>query len=73
MGVSPSQAAAHIALVVIVNDWSLRALGREEVKTGFGWVQAKPACSLGPYAITPDALGAAPAATDPVADGFTHG
>jgi len=59
MGVSPSQAAAHIALVVIVNDWSLRALGREEVKTGFGWVQAKPACSLGPYAITPDDLGAA--------------
>ena len=58
MGVSPSQAASHIALVVIVNDWSLRALAREEMKTGFGWVQAKPACSLGPYAITPDALGA---------------
>jgi fumarylacetoacetate (FAA) hydrolase len=58
MGVSPAQAAAHIALVVIVNDWSLRALAREEMRTGFGWVQAKPACSLGPYAITPDALGA---------------
>ncbi len=57
MGVSASQAAAHIALVVIVNDWSLRALAREEMKTGFGWIQAKPACSLGPYAITPDALG----------------
>ena len=27
------------------------------MKTGFGWVQAKPACSLGPYAITPDELG----------------
>jgi fumarylacetoacetate (FAA) hydrolase len=59
MGVSSSQAAAHIVLVVIVNDWSLRALAREEMKTGFGWVQAKPACALGPYAITPDALGAA--------------
>lgn len=59
MGVSPSQAAAHIALIVIVNDWSLRAFAREEMKTGFGWVQAKPACSLGPYAITPDALGTA--------------
>ena len=58
MGVTPSQAASHIALVVIVNDWSLRALAREEMKTGFGWVQAKPACSLGPCAITPDALGA---------------
>ena len=58
MGVSPSQAVAHIALVVIVNDWSLRAIAREEMRTGFGWIQAKPACSLGPYAITPDALGA---------------
>jgi fumarylacetoacetate (FAA) hydrolase len=58
MGVSPSQAAAHIALVVIVNDWSLRAFAREEMQTGFGWIRAKPACSLGPYAITPDALGA---------------
>ena len=56
MGVSPSQAASHIALVVIVNDWSLRALARAEMQTGFGWIQAKPACSLGPYAITPDAL-----------------
>jgi len=58
MGASPSQAAAHIALVVLVNDWSLRALARQEMKTGFGWVQAKPACSMGPYALTPDALGA---------------
>ena len=57
MGVSPSQAAAHVALVVIVNDWSLRALAREEMQAGFGWIQAKPACSLGPFAVTPDALG----------------
>lgn len=57
MGVSPSEAAAHIALVVIVNDWSLRALAREEMETGFGWIQAKPACSLSPLAVTPDALG----------------
>ena len=58
MGVSAAEAAAHIALVVIVNDWSLRAFAREEMQTGFGWIHAKPACSLGPYAITPDALGA---------------
>jgi fumarylacetoacetate (FAA) hydrolase len=57
MGVSPSQASAYIMLIVIVNDWSLRALAREEMQTGFGWIQAKPACSLGPLAITPDALG----------------
>jgi fumarylacetoacetate (FAA) hydrolase len=29
------------------------------MKTGFGWVQAKPACSMAPVAVTPDALGAA--------------
>lgn len=56
MGVSPSQAAEHIKLIVIVNDWSLRALAREEMMTGFGWIQAKPACSLGPFAVTPDSL-----------------
>jgi fumarylacetoacetate (FAA) hydrolase len=26
------------------------------MKTGFGWVQAKPACSVAPIAITPDEL-----------------
>ena len=57
MGVSSSHAADHIALVVLLNDWSLRALAREEMKTGFGWIQAKPACSLGPLAVTPDELG----------------
>src|SRR6187402_2279099 len=27
------------------------------MKTGFGWIQAKPACSMAPFAVTPDALG----------------
>ena len=27
------------------------------MKTGFGWIQAKPACSAAPFAVTPDALG----------------
>lgn len=57
MGISASAASAHIKLIVIVNDWSLRALAREEMRTGFGWVQAKPACSLGAFAVTPEALG----------------
>ena len=57
MGVSPAVAAAHIKLVMLVNDWSLRALARDEMKTGFGWVQAKPACSAAGVAVTPDALG----------------
>ena len=59
MGITPDQAVDHIKLVVQINDWSLRAIAPIEMKTGFGWVQAKPACSMAPFAITPDALGAA--------------
>jgi fumarylacetoacetate (FAA) hydrolase len=57
MGVTPEAAMAHIRLIVQINDWSLRALAGPEMKTGFGWVQAKPACSMAPFAITPDELG----------------
>lgn len=57
MGVTPADALAHIKLIVQINDWSLRTLAPIEMKTGFGWVQAKPACSVAPYAVTPDALG----------------
>lgn len=57
MGVTSAQAMAHIRLIVQINDWSLRAVAPVEMKTGFGWVQAKPACSLAPFAVTPDALG----------------
>lgn len=57
MGTSPRQALAHIRLVVQINDWSLRALAPVEMKTGFGWIQAKPACSMAPFAVTPDELG----------------
>lgn len=57
MGVSPAVAATHIRLVMLVNDWSLRALARGEMQTGFGWIQAKPACSAAAFAVTPDALG----------------
>ncbi len=58
MGTKDS-AKDHIALVVQINDWSLRKLGPIEMKTGFGWVQAKPVCSMAPVAVTPDELGAA--------------
>lgn len=57
MGTTPQQAMAHIRLVILINDWSLRAIAPVEMKTGFGWVQAKPACSAAPFAVTPDALG----------------
>ncbi|PCJ39810.1 MAG: fumarylacetoacetate hydrolase [SAR86 cluster bacterium] len=57
MGVSPEEAKQHIKLIVLINDWSLRKLAAPEMKTGFGWVQAKPACSMSPLAVTPDTLG----------------
>jgi fumarylacetoacetate (FAA) hydrolase len=44
---------------MLVNDVSLRALAGREMKTGFGWVQAKPSTSFSPVAVTPDELGAA--------------
>jgi fumarylacetoacetate (FAA) hydrolase len=57
MGVTPAAAMAHIKLLVQINDWSLRSLAPVEMKTGFGWIHAKPACSVAPFAVTPDVLG----------------
>ena len=47
-GISEPAASAldHVLLVVQINDWSLRTIAPIEMKTGFSWVQAKPACSL---------------------------
>jgi fumarylacetoacetate (FAA) hydrolase len=59
MGATSAQALQAIRLVLLLNDWSLRVLGAEEMRTGFGWVRAKPACSVAPVAVTPEALGAA--------------
>ncbi len=57
MGTSPERAMQHIKLLVQINDWSLRTLAGPEMKTGFGWIWAKPHCSMAPFAITPDELG----------------
>ncbi|MCB1338197.1 MAG: fumarylacetoacetate hydrolase family protein [Maritimibacter sp.] len=59
MGVSAQEAAGHIRLIVQINDWSLRRIAPLEMKGGFGWVTAKPPCSMAPVAVTPDELGAA--------------
>lgn len=59
MGTRAEDAARYIRLVVLINDWSLRALGPIEMATGFGWLQCKPACGIAPLAVTPDELGAA--------------
>jgi fumarylacetoacetate (FAA) hydrolase len=59
MGVSQAQAASHVKLLMLVNDVSLRALAGREMKTGFGWIQAKPSTVFSPVAVTPDELGGA--------------
>jgi fumarylacetoacetate (FAA) hydrolase len=59
MGTSQEQAPAHVKLLMLVNDVSLRALAPREMKTGFGWVQAKPTTAFSPVAVTPDELDAA--------------
>ena len=59
MGASPEEALQAVRLIVQVNDWSLRALGPREMKTGFGFLQAKPSTSFAPVAVTPDELGPA--------------
>ena len=56
MGTTAAEALDHIKLLVQINDWSLRAIAGPEMKTGFGWVQAKPACSMAPFALTPGEL-----------------
>ena len=66
LGTPADRAMPHIKLLLLINDWSLRAIAPQEMKTGFGWVQAKPACSVAPFAITPDELGPA------WADGRVH-
>ena len=59
MRTAPAAALNHIRLVVQINDWSLRTIARIEMKTGFGWLQSKPACSAAAVAVTPDELGSA--------------
>jgi fumarylacetoacetate (FAA) hydrolase len=56
MGVSPERALDHIALVMLVNDVSLRNLIPGELAKGFGFFQSKPPSTFSPVAVTPDAL-----------------
>jgi fumarylacetoacetate (FAA) hydrolase len=58
-GISIKDAAAHIKLVVLINDVSLRNLIPDELAKGFGFLHGKPASAFSPVAVTPDELGAA--------------
>ena len=57
MAISPQDAAAHIKLLMLVNDVSLRNLIPGELSKGFGFLHGKPATAFSPFAITPAVLG----------------
>ncbi len=59
MAVTPQQAAAHIQLIGLVNDVSLRNLIPGELAKGFGFLQSKPRSALSPVFVTPDEFGEA--------------
>ena len=57
MGCPAPLARDRILLLVQINDVSLRAFGPREMRTGFGFFQAKPSSSFAPVAVTPDEIG----------------
>ena len=59
MGVSEADAAAHIKLVMLVNDVSLRNLIPNELAKGFGFIHGKPPTAFSPFALTLGELGEA--------------
>jgi fumarylacetoacetate (FAA) hydrolase len=59
MGTAPAEARAHVRLLMLVNDVSLRNLIPAELAKGFGFFQSKPATAFSPVAVTPDELGEA--------------
>lgn len=59
MAATSAQAVAHIQLVGLVNDVSLRNLIPGELAKGFGFLQSKPRSALSPVFVTPDELGEA--------------
>lgn len=56
-GVSREDAEAHIKLLVLINDVSLRNLIPGELSKGFGFIHGKPSSAFSPVAVTPDELG----------------
>lgn len=56
-GTRAEDALAHVKLITICNDVTLRTLIPTELKKGFGFFNGKPATAFGPFACTPDELG----------------
>jgi fumarylacetoacetate (FAA) hydrolase len=59
MGVTAAAAGAHVKLLCLANDVTLRNLVPPELAKGFGFLQSKPATAFSPFAVTPDELGGA--------------
>jgi fumarylacetoacetate (FAA) hydrolase len=59
MGTAAADALAHIKLIMLCNDVSLRNLIPGELAKGFGFFQSKPPSAFSPVAVTPDELGEA--------------
>lgn len=57
MGCPMTRARGHILLLTQINDVSLRSFGPREMRTGFGFFQAKPSSSFAPVVVTPDEIG----------------
>ena len=56
LGAKGDDALEHVRLVMLVNDWSLRNLGPNDLKKQFGFFLSKPSTAFGPVAVTPDEL-----------------
>ena len=56
-GTRADAAAAHVRLLVCLNDWTYRNLVPDELAKGFGFFCSKPATGFAPFAVTPDELG----------------
>jgi len=59
MACTAARAREHILLLTQINDVSLRSFGPREMRTGFGFFQAKPSSSFAPVVVTPDEIGEA--------------
>lgn len=59
MACTAARARGHILLLTQINDVSLRSFGPREMRTGFGFFQAKPSSSFAPVVVTPDEIGEA--------------
>jgi fumarylacetoacetate (FAA) hydrolase len=57
LGMTPDEALGHARLIIMLNDWSLRAFGPKEMQGGFGFLHAKPPTTLSAFAMTSDELG----------------